>query len=87
MKAWITKYALTEGIFVVDGDLHSDRMLCYRRGSDWEQYAHGEGKDWHRTEISAITRAEQMRQAKIASLRRSIQKLEGLTFDSNGEPT
>ena len=81
MKVWITKYALTEGIFEVDGDLREgDTMISYKRGSDWNQYVHGEGKEWHRTESLARLRAEDMRKARIASLHKSIAKLEKLRF-------
>ena len=80
MKAWITKYALTSGIWMVDGKVcHdiSDTMLEYRK-SECTQYAHG--KDWHRTPAAAIARAEEMRKKKISSLRKSIAKLESLEF-------
>lgn len=56
IKAWITKYALSEGIHVVDGVVcHniSSTMLKYGRHG----YAHG--KDWHRTQDEAIKRAEE----------------------------
>jgi hypothetical protein len=43
-------------------------------------YAHGEGRQWHRTQESALARAESMRKAKIASLRKSIARLEALSF-------
>jgi hypothetical protein len=79
--AWITKYALTEGIIeqhvehcsdISDGmvSILGKRCFCY----------HGEGKDWHRTRDGAVKRAEKMRLAKIALLRAQIEKLEGLRF-------
>ena len=43
---------------------------------------HFHGKDWHRTEQDAIARAEQMRAAKIASLKKSITKFEKMKFTS-----
>ena len=45
---------------------------------DWRECVHG--KDWHRTPESALARAEEMRKAKIASLKKSIAKLEAMTF-------
>ena len=83
MKVWITKYALTEGISVEEGELSetSPSMFCYGdRAGYSQQYAHGEGKDWHRTPEAAEARAEVMRQAKIASVKKSLAKLERMTF-------
>lgn len=78
MKAFITKYALTEGIFAIEAKLSNDfdmmiedvhkSNVCYR------------GKDWHSTREEAEQRAEQMRQAKIKSLLKQIDKLKALSF-------
>lgn len=38
------------------------------------------GNEWHRTREEAVARAEQMRAAKIASLKKQIAKLEKLSF-------
>lgn len=81
IKAWVTKYALTTGIDLVDAE-HSPECSMIRYGDlgyTW-CHAHGEGKEWHRTPESALARAEEMRAAKIASLRKSIAKLEKMTF-------
>ena len=81
IKAWVTKYALTEGIEVVDAEVCHDvssQMISYGDKGYGAQFAHG--KDWHRTPEAALTRAEEMRKAKIASLRKSIEKLERMTF-------
>lgn len=81
-EVYVTKYALTVGIErYVAKEAASDGgiALVSPRGV----YFWGEGRDWHRTLESAVARAEVMRKAKIASLRRSIAKIEGLTF---GEP-
>lgn len=92
ITAWVTKYALTEGIEVVDAevchDIHSG-MISYGNCGYMVQSAHG--KDWHRTPEAALARAEEMRKAKIASLRKSIEKMERLTFKApnakiNGGP-
>ena len=87
IKAWITKYALTEGIEVVDAEVCGDGdMISYGNVGYGSQYAHGEGKDWHRTPESALARAEEMRKAKIASLRKSIAKMEAITFKAPHSP-
>jgi hypothetical protein len=83
MKVWITKYALSDGIFVRDVETtRADGMVFYPGdGSIGSQQAfHGEGKDWHRTPEAALQRAEAMRLAKIASLKKSIKKLESMSI-------
>ena len=80
VRVWITKYALSDGILVVDGTVHhstSSTMLTWG-GEFNSRYAHG--NEWHRTQEAAIARAEEMRKAKIASLRRRIEKMEALQF-------
>lgn len=78
IKAWITKYALTSGIQVVDAEIHPDGqgdMIMYGRF-----YEHAFGKDWHRTPENALARAEEMRKKKIELLRKNIERLERITF-------
>jgi len=79
MKAWITKYALTEGIREVLATQHENGMISFsdRYGAD-DWYAHG--NDWHKTREAALARAEEMRVAKIASLKERIAKLETMKF-------
>jgi hypothetical protein len=78
MRVYITKYALTGGIKLVWGELFAEgRAVKY--GKHFES-AFGEGRQWHRTFEEAKKRAEEMREAKIASLRKAIAKLEKLEF-------
>lgn len=77
IKVWITKYALTSGI------LEKDATPCGGNGDMvqvGQQYFHREGRDWHRTLVSAQKKAEVMRVKKIASYRKIIEKLEKLQF-------
>lgn len=77
ITAWVTQYVLSEGIKVVKGE------VCHEISStmlSWEPHGTAHGKDWHRTPESALARAEEIRKAKIASLRKSIAKLETMTF-------
>ena len=78
MKIWNSKYALTEGLIEQDGEEVGDSMVKVGR----LQYLHGEGKEWHRTRESAAARAELMRKAKIASVRKQLARLEALRFDA-----
>lgn len=82
MRVFITKYALSSGIDEAN-DLggYSKETVRYRMmNSQHDQYAYGEGKDWHKTWESAKLRAEEMRTKKIASLKKQINLLEKLTF-------
>ena len=77
ITAWITKYALTSGISVVKGQVCHDispSMLSYGIMNSVH------GKDWHRTQEAALSRAEEMKLAKIASLKKKIEKLERMRF-------
>lgn len=79
IKAWVTKCALTDGIKLVDAKVCADGgMIAYGNVGYGDQYAHG--KDWHRTPEAALARAEEMRKAKIASLQKSIAKMERIVF-------
>ncbi len=82
MKVWITKYALTEGIEAIDGEIASDisENMFVQSGRTGRIY---HGKEWHSTEESAIKRAEEMRIAKIASLKKQIARLEELEFKAS----
>ena len=81
IRAWVTKYALTTGVFVVDAEVCadvSDTMIAFRRhGSSWDEYAHG--KDWHRTREDAMVRVEEMRAKKIKSLEQQLATLKALS--------
>ena len=80
-KAWVTRYALTEGIWIGEAESSKEypgMIGFYRDNPVSLLYLHG--NDWHRTEESAIKRAEEMRARKIESLRKKIAKLESMTF-------
>ncbi|MCD8491128.1 MAG: hypothetical protein LRY51_04085 [Geovibrio sp.] len=77
MKVWITKYALSEGIFVIDGEVQED-FVSYRRPKHdrlgMQSFAHG--KEWHKNEADALAHVEEMKKKKIQSLQKQIDKLE-----------
>ena len=79
--AYVTRYALSTGIrqitAVQSGNFHN---MVHEEGRRHINY-HGEGKDWHRTWNGAVKRAEEMRRAKLASLRKQMKKIEGLTLE------
>ena len=79
MEVWISKYALTQNIYLETVEQNvSNTSMVYRENSSAN--FHGEGREWHRTQEGAIAKAEQMRQRKIASLKKSITKLEKMKF-------
>lgn len=71
MKVWVTKYALTEGVFVIEAN-QSDfapTMIYTDRG-----YFHK--PHWHETRDEAQARAAVMADKKMKSLWKQINKLE-----------
>lgn len=76
---YVTKYALTAGIQKMRLVATHDDMVRRVGAGLWDLY-HGEGREWHRTYESARQRAEAMRDAKIKSLRKSLDKMQALTF-------
>lgn len=78
MKIWNSKYALAEGLIEQEGEEVGNSMVMV----GMLQYLHGEGKERHRTRKDAAARAEVMRKAKIASVRKQLARLEALRFDA-----
>jgi len=86
MKVWITKWALTQGIFEAEvEECDTEGMVAQKPDGgglcNMATYYHGEGKEWHRTRESAVARAEAMRQKKIANVKKQLKKLELLKFE------
>jgi hypothetical protein len=81
MKYWITKYALTQGIYEIEGEIkeHTPRM-CVRikRSGGLPEYYHK--PSWHETKASAVAYAKKLRSNKTAALEKQIQKLNSMEF-------
>lgn len=82
MKVFITTNALTRGIEEVDAEVSRN----FPDTIQWQAGRYGANRyarkpHWHETLHEAFTRAETMRVARIASLRKSIAKLEKLKFE------
>jgi len=83
MKVWITKYALTRGILEAN-----DAKICDSVIEDGSMinvpslgahvYFHGEGRQWHRSRTEAVERMLDMRDTKIKSLLKQIERLRKL---------
>lgn len=79
LKVWITKYALSSGIKKIEVN-QSDSFPDAVIGETYRNLYHGEGKEWHRTYKTAVSKAEEMRLKKIESLKKKIEKLEKKRF-------
>lgn len=80
MKVWITKHALTRGIIEADAERQSDDgKTIYGEGWAWSY--RGQGVEWCKTKAAAIERAKEMRDKKIESLKKQIEKLESMKFE------
>lgn len=76
ITAWITKYALTTGVYSMEVQTYEDNPNMVRAANG--AFFHGD--DWHRDKASAIAKAESMRVKKIAALKKQIARLENLSF-------
>ena len=77
MKIYNTKYSLTKGILLQEGELLMGNVVRVGEGP-YATYL--PSNDWHTTKEAAIARAEQMRDNKIASLKKQLKRLEEMGF-------
>lgn len=83
MKFYITKYALTKGIIEAHGEITttSPEMCIVTIQSGHRAYEdYFNVPDWHLMQEDAICRAEIMRDSKLKSLKKQIERLEDLKF-------
>ena len=75
MRVWITKYALTKGLFEMEAEIVEGKYVSGKHGGlrVFTRY-------WARTLAEAVQGAEGMRTRRIAALKKSIAKLERLNF-------
>ena len=86
-KVWITKYALSRGIFERDVSICKAENKVGDNVEKKYYTIYWCKPDWQETELEAIRRAEEMRLKRILSLEKQIQKLKNMTFkkeDSDG---
>ncbi|MFT9078075.1 hypothetical protein [Ethanoligenens sp.] len=79
MTVYITRYALTEGIYLAEVELSQtdDSRVTVLRGRHSGIF---HKPDWHVTWTDAINRAEKMRKQKIQSLQTQIACLKRMDF-------
>lgn len=80
MKVFITKYALTQGIYEVEVKETANPDMVVEANNSLAYY-HGKGKEWHLKKEDAIQKAEEMRSKKIKSLKKQIEKIEKMKFE------
>lgn len=81
MKVFITKLALTKGIVELEAKpcIDVSEYMIETRSNGYSVYYHK--KDWYLTKEEAIKKANKMRDRKIVSLKKQIEKLEKLNFE------
>jgi len=77
MKVWISKLALTKGIYEAEVAVSESGYVS--ETSTWG-FGGRLGRDAHETREAAVAAAEQMRLKKIASLKKQLTKLEAMKF-------
>lgn len=78
LKIWSAKYAMSSGkIQEMDAKDVGDGMVSFVRNG-WTHYLRR--GEWHQSFADAEIRAQQMRTAKLVSLRKQIKKLEAIKF-------
>ena len=80
MKVWITKYALTDGIIEADAELCGLDIISasWDNGTKCGNFG---SEEWCGRKKSAVKKAEEMRQKKITSMKKQIEKLERMRFE------
>lgn len=87
-KIWVSKYAIAQGILELGPVKYRDNMVIFKQKNGYLAFYHGLGKEFHFSLEEAQARAEEMRIAKIASLRKQIEKLQTMKIKvaSPGSP-
>ena len=79
MRVFITKYALTKGIYEADVRKCEGCPDMVVEQSGWGNY--WQKGQWHLTREEAVDRARVMQASKLRALRQQIRKIEALTFE------
>jgi len=81
VKVWITKYALSKGIFEAEAESSFTPRMAKITSPNWPKWPYFHGEEWHTTKEAAVKKAEKMRLARIESLKKQIAKLEKMKFE------
>ncbi len=74
-EVYVTKYALTKGIQKCTVKTTSIDGMLEDVKNPYRYYSGGEGKDWHMTLDKAIAKAIKMKNKKVKTLEKQIEKL------------
>jgi hypothetical protein len=82
MRVYVTKYALTEGVRVVDAEITttSATMICYRIGDNYDDYAHA--GDWFTNAEEAAQQVQKLREKQVASLQKRLDKMKAKRLET-----
>ena len=83
MKVWITKYALTDGVIEAESDTQTEskeKIFAFWNNDEFGIF-YPRKEEVFFDKQCAIQKAEEMRQKKIASLKKQIKKLEEMRFE------
>ena len=78
VKIYVTKYALSSGIFEVMATIKDGMASCRREGRFQEFFS---GTSFHYTKDHALAEAEEMRIRKLKSLDKQAKKISALKFE------
>lgn len=78
IKVWISKYALTKGVYEEEVRMNNRFPSTCSSIAHWKLYHRGE---WHNDKTDAISRAEELRKLKLKSLKSQLEKIENLKFE------
>lgn len=76
MKVWITKYALTTGIFEMNAEIVDGKYASGKTPRGGAIFT----REFAKSAAEAAKKGDAMRKSRIASLKKSIAKLEKLKF-------
>lgn len=82
IHVWVTKYALTSGIFEVDARhcLETSDKMIEVKGEGAFSTAHYHKPDWHTSREDAVARACEMRDKKVSSMEKKLKRLRDMEF-------
>ena len=78
VKVFATKWALSKGILIVEGNEQPDGAFSWRSESGLHQWL--KAGEWSADPVQAIEQAEKRRSKKLASLARDINKYQAKKF-------
>ena len=81
--AWITKYAMTDGILERKVEDCFDISAAMVKDIQTREYSgiYYHGKDWHRTKAEAIKRAKEMQVAKLKLIDQQRKRIAAFRFE------